>query len=66
MEYVVHKQWSYFIGGSGGPTTQVKPFRYCALDYRDEEPGKDILVFCIVAHTNTLFIIYVHQNQLYV
>ena len=51
MKYVLHRDWTYYIGGSGDPTTQVTPFKYCISEYSVDQSGNIILMFCIIANS---------------
>ena len=51
MKYVLHRDWTYYIDGSGNPTTQVTPFKYCLSEYSVDQSGNIILMFCIIANS---------------
>ena len=51
MKYVVQTDWTYYIGGSGNPSTQVTPFKYCISEYSMDQSGNIILLFCIIANS---------------
>ena len=46
MQYVIGSNWTYYIGGSGNPTTQVTPFS----EYSIDQSGNIILFFCIITY----------------
>ena len=48
MKYVVEPYWTYYIGGSGHPTTQVEPFRHCLSEYSNDDSGNISLISCII------------------
>ena len=53
MKSVVHRDWTYYIGGSGDPSTQVTPFKYCLSEYSMDQSGNilNIPMFCIIANS---------------
>ena len=50
MTYVDQTHWSYYIGGSGHPKTQVTPFSHCISEYSTDDSGKIILFIYITTY----------------
>ena len=64
MKSVVHRDWTYYIGGSGDPTIQVTPFKYCISEYSMDQSGNilNIPMFCIIANSRDFTI---HNRNIY-